>query len=277
MKFYLDSFLADPKEAFHLARITLHSNGDLHMHTHDYAEIFWIEEGEGFHLINGDKINISPGYLCTIRPKDKHTFIAKSAIKGLTITNLAFKTSTLDYFRSRYFADTNFYFWNKSHLPFSFRIPKDELSLLSGKVDRMINQTKNNIHLDRLLLIIFEILEPSYESLDSEMPYWLKSALENYNSPVMFKQGVDGFLSLTNRSLDHCNRILKKNTGKTLTDTMNQAKIKYAAQLLVMTDSSVKIIASDCGFGNIGYFYRVFKQHFNMSPRNYRIYNKRII
>jgi len=55
MKFNLDSFLTDSKEVFHLARVTLRSKGDIEMHTHDYAEIFWIEEGEGFHLINGDE------------------------------------------------------------------------------------------------------------------------------------------------------------------------------------------------------------------------------
>ena len=277
MKFNLDSFLTDSKEVFHLARVTLRSKDDIEMHTHDYAEIFWIEEGEGFHLVNGEEVKIFPGYLCTLRPGDEHTFIAKSATKGLTITNLAFKSSTLDYYRERYFPATNLYFWSKSHLPFSFRVPKEELCLLSGKADHIINQTKNNIHLDRLLLFIFEIIEPSYESYDPEMPYWLQSALENYNSPVVFKEGVDGFLSIANKSLDHCNRILKKYTGKTLTDTINEAKIKYAARLLIMTDASVKNIASDCGYGNIGYFYRVFKTHYKMSPKDYRTYNKRII
>lgn len=277
MKFNLESFLVDSNEVFHLARITLRSKGDIQMHTHDYAEIFWIEEGEGFHLINGENVKISPGYLCTVRPGDEHTFIANSRVKGLTITNLAFKSSTLDYFQNRYFPDTNLYFWSKSHLPFSFRVPKEELNLLSGKADHVINQQKNNIHLDRLLLFIFEIIEPSYEDFDPDMPYWLQLALENYNSPALFKKGVDGFLSLTNKSLDHCNRIIKKYTGKTLTDTINGAKIKYAARLLVMTDASVKTIASDCGYGNIGYFYRVFKANFKMSPKDYRIYNKRII
>jgi len=169
------------------------------------------------------------------------------------------------------------YFWSKSYLPFSFRIPADELSLLRRKADQVINQTKNNIHLDRLVLFIFEIIEPSNQSFDNEMPYWLQSALENYNSPAVFKQGVDGFLSLTNKSIDHTNRMVKKHTGKTLTEAINLAKIKYAARLLIMTDASVKTIASDCGYSNIGYFYRVFKAYFKMSPKDYRIFNKRII
>ena len=277
MQFNLDSFLSDPQDVFHLARITLRSKGDIQMHTHDYAEIFWIEDGEGFHLINGEKVKIKPGYLCTVRPGDEHTFTAKSVSKGLTVTNLAFRTSTLDYFWERYFKGTNLYFWSKSYLPFIYRIPKEELCLLSGKADQFINQPKNNIHLDRLLLFIFEIIEPRYESYNNDMPYWLHYALENYNSPIHFQNGVDGFLSLTNKSIDHTNRIVKKYTGKTLTETINDAKIKYAARLLVMTDASIKAIASDCGFGNMGYFYRVFKSHFKMSPKDYRVYNKRII
>jgi len=277
MKFNLDSFLSNSEEVFHLARVTLRSKGDIEMHTHDYAEIFWIEEGEGYHLINGEKVKIFPGYLCTLRPEDKHTFIAKSTAKGLTITNLAFKSTTLDYYRDRYFPETNLYFWSKSHLPFSFRIPAEELSLLCRKADQVINQSRGNIQLDRLLLFIFEIIEPSHKSYDNEMPYWLQSALENYNSPAVFIQGIEGFLSLTNKSIDHTNRIIKKYTGKTLTETINLSKIKYAARLLIMTDASVKTIASDCGYGNMGYFYRVFKAHYKMSPKDYRIHNKRIV
>ena len=213
MKFSLESFTADVKDVFHLARITLRSKEDIQMHTHDYAEIFWIEEGEGFHLINGEKVKISPGYLCMVRPDDEHTFMAKSAKQGLTITNLAFYQNTLAYLRSRYFPDTNLYFWSESHLPFSFRMSEDDLKLLSNKADQVINQTKTNIHLDRFLLFIFEIIEPSHEDMNLDMPYWMQSALENYNSPFVFKQGVAGFLSLANKSLDHCNRILKKYTG----------------------------------------------------------------
>nr|WP_320120195.1 AraC family transcriptional regulator [uncultured Marinifilum sp.] len=277
MKFNIESFFADPKDVFHLARVTLRSKVDIQMHTHNYAEVFWIEEGEGYHLINGEKVKVFPGYFCMIRPDDTHAFMAKSAAKGLTITNLAFCSSTLKYFRERYFSNSNLYFWSNSHLPFTYRIPKEELSLLSTKADHVINQTKNNIHLDRLLLFIFEIIEPANEIYDREMPYWLQSALEKYNSPAVFKKGVDGFLLLANKSLDHCNRILKKHKGKTLTETINEAKIKYAAKLLVMTDASVKTIAFDCGYSNIGYFYRVFKAHFKMSPKNYRVHNKRII
>jgi AraC family cel operon transcriptional repressor len=247
------------------------------MHTHDYAEIFWIEDGEGHHLINGEKIKVMPGYLCTVRPGDEHTFSAKSVSKGLTVTNLAFTKSTLQYFEERYFKETNLYFWSKSHLPFNFRVPKEELCLLSGKADQVINQAKDHIHLDRLLLFIFEIIEPCHESYNSNMPYWLQNALENYNSPANFQNGVGGFLSLTKKTIDHTNRILKKYTGKTLTETVNDAKIKYAAGLLVMTDASIKAIASDCGYANMGYFYRVFKSHFGISPKDYRIYNKRII
>ncbi|BAX81393.1 AraC family transcriptional regulator [Labilibaculum antarcticum] len=277
MQFNLESFLANTKDVFHLSRITLRSKSDIQMHTHDYAEIFWIEEGEGFHLINGDKIKISPGYLCTVRATDKHTFIAKTAKQGITISNLAFHQDTLEYLKNRYFLNTNLYFWSESQLPFSMRMDEEGLKLLRNKANQVITQSKNNIHLDQFLLFIFEIITPIGGNENSLIPYWMQASLEKYNSPLYFKQGVEGFLSLTNRSLDHCNRILKKGTGKTLTETLNLAKITYAARLLIMTDASIKAIVSDCGFNNMGYFYRVFKSQFNMSPKDYRVSNKKII
>ena len=40
-------------EKFHLATTTITSGTDLKIHNHDYAEIFWIKDGEGLHVING--------------------------------------------------------------------------------------------------------------------------------------------------------------------------------------------------------------------------------
>jgi len=277
MKFTLDTFTSGSFESFHLARITLRSKEDIKMHTHDYAEIFWIEEGDGFHLINGEKIKVFPGYMCMVRPNDKHAFKAKSVKYGLTVTNLAFHMETLSYFQNRYFPNTKLYFWSESHLPFTYSLSEESLKLIRNKVDQVMNQLNNNINLDRFLLFIFGIIQPSHENMNANMPYWMQSALEKYNSPFHFKQGVEGFLALTNRSLDHCNRILKKNTSKTLTETINEAKIKYAGKLLVMTNASIKTIASDCGFGNMGYFYKIFKFNFKMSPKDYRVSYKKII
>lgn len=46
--------------------------------------------------------------------------------------------------------------------------------------------------------------------------------------------------------------------------------LKKAEQLVRKTDKSFTEIALDCGFEEISYFSRVFKQHFDVSPSQMR-------
>lgn len=48
------------------------------------------------------------------------------------------------------------------------------------------------------------------------------------------------------------------------------ARTESAAQLLSQTDDPIANIATTCGFNNIGYFHRTFKQRFRMTPKQYR-------
>lgn len=67
--FELSGFL-HPGETFHMARVNIVSRQDLSFHTHDYAELLWIEKGAGYHLVNGERQRIGPGDLIMIRPQD---------------------------------------------------------------------------------------------------------------------------------------------------------------------------------------------------------------
>lgn len=47
-------------------------------------------------------------------------------------------------------------------------------------------------------------------------------------------------------------------------------RLKRAATLLVTTENSIFSIAQDTGFENIGYFCRIFKERFHLTPSQYR-------
>ena len=66
-RFLLSQFISSA-DAFHIARVTIHSRYDLSLHCHDYAEIFWVENGSGYHIINGRRIPLKPGNVVMIRP-----------------------------------------------------------------------------------------------------------------------------------------------------------------------------------------------------------------
>lgn len=272
--FQLHDFLKD-EEVFHLARTTISSQKDLIYHHHDYVEVFWIKEGSGKHLVNGHEIPIQQGSLWMIRPGDTHTFKMDAESKGLVITNVAFGKENLEYLKKRYFREEHTFFWEKGEVPFHVRLGKEQLSDISNISNKLLIRERNYLHLDHLLLHIFEIV--TMEIFNNEnIPHWLSHALKLYNSPEHFNSGVSGFVALTDRSADHVNRTVKTYLKQTLTDTVNKIRLEYASCQLITTNTPIKAISAACGFTSVSYFHRLFKSKYGFSPKEYRERNKKV-
>lgn len=73
-----------------------------------------------------------------------------------------------------------------------------------------------------------------------------------------------------NYSGDYINRIVNKYAGVCLHDFAMQFCLKQAAHLLHATNLSIAEIALELGFSNRTYFYRLFKEAYGVTPREYR-------
>lgn len=275
-EFLLLNFLNSEDEQFHLAQTTIISANDLQNHHHDYAEIFFVKEGDGLHLINGKKISITEGTLVIIRPEDKHTFAIRKAGNRMVITNLAFSKANMEVYRTRYSIYARTFFPPLNEAPFTVQLTPFLQNMFSSKIDQMFEEPRDIIHLDMLVLFIFHALH-EHVSINQLMPYWLSQALERYTSPFYFSQGIPGFVELTGKSTDHVNRVLHAFMNKSLTETVNKARLKYAANQLIMTNSPIKRITGECGYISINYFHRIFKKYFGVTPGEYRNKNIKII
>lgn len=55
--------------------------------------------------------------------------------------------------------------------------------------------------------------------------------------------------------------------GMTITDYFNEQKMKYAYSLLRSSSYSIEQICERINFNNTSYFYRLFKKHFGVTPK----------
>lgn len=270
------SYFLNPNEKFHIARVNITSRYDLSCHSHNYAELLWVENGSGYHHINGSKMKLEEGDLIMIRPDDCHTFIPGN--NGLTIINIAFTVDTLDHFQSRYFPNSAIYFWSKASFPYHLKISKHIQKRISSRAEEAIKYSRSNIQLDSLLLFIFRQLTANEKVDDmSDIPLWLFSAIQQYNNPEMFQMGIGSFVELCNRNISYINRTIQLHLGKTLTELLNESKMQYATTQLSLTDMPIKEICDNCGFRNIGHFYKVFKSLYRQTPLEYRRVNQMIV
>lgn len=276
-RFLLKHFISN-NEVFHLARVKIHSRQDLSLHNHDYAEIFWVEAGSGTHLINGQKIALKPGHLVMMRPDDHHTFTGSK--QGLTLMNLAFSLHTLSYLHDRYFEGSHQYFWSQNFLPWQTTLDMAQIKTISQNAERVWKFQQSPLYLDSLLLLIFRLVDGS-ESISGEQdqhaPAWLTHAIQDFFTNELFSQGPRGFAERCGRNIDHVNRMVRKYYDKTLSDLVTSLRMNFAAKQLSITNVPIKTICSDCGFNNLGHFYKTFREIYHVTPSQYRRQNQTIV
>ncbi|MDQ5930605.1 MAG: hypothetical protein QG594_2393 [Bacteroidota bacterium] len=84
------------------------------------------------------------------------------------------------------------------------------------------------------------------------------------------KISLEDVSKIANMSNISFNRFIKKRTGKTFVNYLNDIRIGYAARWLVEKEMSISEVAFKSGFNNIANFNRIFKNVKNCTPSQYR-------
>lgn len=66
-------------------------------------------------------------------------------------------------------------------------------------------------------------------------------------------------------------RRFRRCTGMSLIEYVRSARVKAAMRMLAETSMDIAEVAYECGFANLGYFYRSFRDQTQMTPKQFRI------
>lgn len=89
---------------------------------------------------------------------------------------------------------------------------------------------------------------------------------ENYHKQITLAEVSE----ITNMPMASFSRFIKKNTGKTFVETVNEIRLGHASKMLINTNFNVAEIAYKCGFNNISNFNRIFKRKKLCIPKDFR-------
>lgn len=73
-----------------------------------------------------------------------------------------------------------------------------------------------------------------------------------------------------NISAGYLSTLFRQETGKTVTEYVNEQRAAHAADLLRGSTLQVQTVAQYCGIPDVNYFTKVFKRYHGMTPREYR-------
>ena len=104
----------------------------------------------------------------------------------------------------------------------------------------------------------------NYNSRRIDKAYEFMNA--NFHKPVSLKD----LAKLVNMTEVSFSRFIKKRTGNTFIDSLNEIRLGHATRMLIETTHSVAEISYNCGFNNISNFNRFFKKKKHCTPKEFR-------
>ena len=122
---------------------------------------------------------------------------------------------------------------------------KDMLATKVDKLSILIASSLN--HLD----IVSELIKYTKENYQEELTLKKVGELFNYNSAYLGKK-------------------FRKETGENYLSFLDHVRMEKASDILQHSNFMVYEVAEMVGYSNSDYFYKKFKQHFNVSPNEFR-------
>lgn len=108
-------------------------------------------------------------------------------------------------------------------------------------------------------------------SASDERKHWIAEAFMKYADTYYYRNINISLLSkLYEVNEKYAGRIFKQQAGMSFSMYLNKLRIERAKCMLRESNENILEISLDCGYNNIAYFNRVFKQFSGMSPREYR-------
>lgn len=98
----------------------------------------------------------------------------------------------------------------------------------------------------------------------------VQKAIIYIDSDLTADLSLSALAAMQNVSAGYLSSLFKQETGQTLTEYVNQKRVRYAMQLLSTTNLQIQTIAQYCGIVDVHYFSKLFKKQVGKTPKEFR-------
>lgn len=253
------------------------------LHTHNYVEVVYMCKGSTTHRINGEELVLNQGELLFLNQNARQEiFPAKEedlainfiilpaffdrALEMMGVEDNPIRSFILSCMQGKDDSISYLHFKVSDVLPIQNLVENLAWSLMNelpGK--RSINQ----ITMGLLILQLMNQTDKVWvgkNHFDQELMLTVYRYIEeNYR---------DGELRLLSERMGYdiywLSRAIKRISGKNYTELVQDKRMSQAAYMLATTHISISDIGIHIGYDNSSYFYRLFKEYYKMSPKEYR-------
>lgn len=258
-------------------------------HSHNFIEILYMCEGHTFHKIDGlTDIELKAGELLFLNQLSSHE-ISEGEAKDIGINFIIlpqFFDQVLPLLpRNNELAEFVMQGLNKKgignnylHYQVSEVLPVQ--NLVENMVWNLLHRPENHRRMNEMMMAtLFMQLSLHTDKLakydtdiyqDVFAPEILKYIEEEYKDATLEELAGE-----MNVALSTASKIVKKSTGMTFKELLQRKRLMQAANLLEHTKLPITEIIERVGYDNTSYFHRIFRETYQMSPKEYRDWKTR--
>lgn len=266
------------------------ANGQLNnVHSHNYVELTFVLKGRIIQIIEGKEVVFHANDVYFI---DSHSHYCErlmtedSEVLFLGVSNNFFHEIM---FSSEHTSQKTQFL---SALMFEKNKKYDYVSLHPKGNPAEINKLLENILLEatqrrvgsnyllrgftaRLFILLTELYDFSINASEKKkLRNVIFKDVQNYLFKNYMNIHIDDLTNEFHYNKDYFNRLIKENTGKTYSEYVQEIRLAEAVNNLRQTSLPVEDIAHKVGYNNIGYFYKIFKENYGMTPADFRTKNR---
>lgn len=247
-------------------------------HWHNSIEICFIVKGHpGTSIINGKSYDLAPHHLYVIGPNIIHSFdtIVTNKKEILTILiPLNWLSNQIDYFNHVHFKVGPLDLDDPAYK--SLRKAMDQIVAYKREktVDTILQlNTIGSLH----YLAAFVLTETSSivpdpsSSVELSAPLMIQSVMQKIQQQYQENLTIEQLSEENHVSEAYLIRVFKKYVGYSPKSYWIQTRLNQAKILLTQTAKTINEIAEETGFGSTKNFFVLFKKHFQMTPKEYRL------
>ena len=258
------------------------------LHRHNYVEVLYVCEGTLTNIIDGKQVIVRKGELLFLNQFTHHEILAAGrsdiAINFMVLPeffdvaySMAGNNNVLADFLVNVLRRDNqqgeyLHFKVSEVLQIQNLLENMIYSLVTGKGDQnRINQTTMGL----IFLYLLESVQYAEMRLPNQYENMITMTTLDYIEQQYKTATLTELCEKLHLPMHMLSKMIRKNTGFNFKELLQRKRLNKSVELMCETDLPISDIIAAVGYENGSYFHRVFKERYGVTPRAFRVANKK--
>ena len=254
-------------------------------HTHDYVEMIYMCEGQTTHIVNGRRITLEQGELLFLNQSATHevcqagegdvavNFIVLPDFFNTALSAMGEEQTPLRSFLADCLCGRNY---AQDYLLFRVSGIAQVQNLVENLLWILLKDGAHKRKMSQMTmaLLFLQLMEYTETLLDEDLENTAVFRVLQYIESNYARGSFAEIAEVLHYDPSWLSREIKRKTGKTYTQLVQEKRLAQAAFLLKNTERNVSDISVAVGYENISYFHRIFSEVYGKSPKHFRVQEK---